>query len=75
VDGAVEHTFPASEPPSTGGVTRIAADGEATEGSSAENHVLGTEPDENLPDVESPAEPSPGDAPPDEGAPQGDALK
>ncbi len=28
VDKAVEDTFPASDPPSTGGVTRIEADGD-----------------------------------------------
>jgi hypothetical protein len=75
VDDAVEDTFPASDPPSTGGVTRIGPDGEATERSSAGADVPGTEPDEDIPDEETPAEPSPGDAPPDQGAPQGDALK
>jgi len=74
VDDAVEDTFPASDPPSTGGVTRIGSDDEATDQSEAESDVPGTEPDEDIPDEETPAEPSPGAPPPDEEAPQGDAL-
>lgn len=65
VDRAVEETFPASDPPSTGGATRI----EKPAGSD----VPGTDPDEDLPDEDAPAEPSPDDVPPDEAAPQGRA--
>jgi hypothetical protein len=68
VDDAVEDTFPTSDAPSTGGVTPIGSDDEAT-------HPPGTEPDEDVPDEETPAEPSADDVPPDEQAPQGDALK
>jgi hypothetical protein len=76
VDDAIEDTFPASDPPSTGGVTRIGSDDEATHHTTGEqSDVPGTEPDEDIPDEETPAEPSPGDVPPDEAAPQGDSLK
>jgi hypothetical protein len=62
VDKTVEDTFPASDPPATGGATRI----EKTAGSD----VPGTEPDEDVPDEDTPGEPSPGDVPPDEPAPR-----
>lgn len=75
VDDAVEDTFPASDPPSTGGVTRIGSDDEAMHPADEQSDVPGTEPDEDVPDEETPAEPSPGDVPPDEEAPQGDALE
>ncbi|MDH6149502.1 MULTISPECIES: hypothetical protein [Paraburkholderia] len=76
VDDAVEDTFPASDPPSTGGVTRIGSDDEAMDPTADEqSDVPGTEPDEDVPDEETPAEPSPGDVPPDKEAPQGDALE
>jgi hypothetical protein len=72
VDDAVEDTFPASDPPSTGGVTRIESDDEASGGTADESDVPGSEPDEDIPDEETPAEPSPGDTPPDEEAPRED---
>lgn len=75
VDDAIEDTFPASDPPSTGGTTRIRPSDEETDPSADESDVPGTEPDEDIPDEETPAEPSPGDIPPDEGAPQPDALQ
>jgi hypothetical protein len=63
IDKAVEDTFPASDPPATGGATQI-------EPQSAD--IPGTAPDEDdVPDEQTPAEPSPGDAPPAEGSPQG----
>ncbi|MFM0653564.1 hypothetical protein [Paraburkholderia sediminicola] len=74
VDDAAENTFPASDPPSTGGVTRTGRDDQATDQTAGESDVPGTDPDEDIPDEETPAEPSPGDVPPDEVAPQGDAL-
>ncbi|MFM0557333.1 hypothetical protein P0D69_41250 [Paraburkholderia sediminicola] len=72
---AVENTFLASDPASTGGVTRIAPGDDATGQTvtAGESDVPGTEPDEDIPDEEMPAGPSPGDTPPDEEAPQGDA--
>jgi hypothetical protein len=72
VDDAVADTFPASDPPSHGGVTRIESDGDANGQTADESDVPGTEPDEDNPDEQTPAEPSPGDTPPDEEAPQGD---
>ncbi|MFM0341895.1 hypothetical protein [Paraburkholderia fungorum] len=69
-EASVDDTFPASDPPSTGGVMRIGSDDEVTELSEAESDVPGTEPDEDIPDEETPAEPSPGDTPPDEEEPQ-----
>lgn len=75
IDDAVEDTFPASDPPSTGGITRIGTDNETTDQSAGESDVPGTEPDEDIPDEETPGEPSPGDTPPDEEAPRGDAVK
>jgi hypothetical protein len=65
VDDAVEDAFPASDPPSTGGVTRIASDDEATDQIAGEGDVPGTEPDEDIPDKDTPAEPSPGGTPPE----------
>ena len=62
IDKAVEDTFPASDPPATGGATRI-------EPQSAD--IPGTGPDEDVANEQTPAEPSPGDAPPAEGSPQG----
>lgn len=64
VDKAVEDTFPASDPPATGGVTRITRAG---------SDVPGTDPDETVPGEDDPAEPAPGDVPPDEAAPDGRA--
>jgi hypothetical protein len=75
VDDAVEDTFPASYPPSTGCVTRMGSDEATHQTAGEQSDVPGTEPDEDIPDEETPAEPSPGDVPPDEAAPQGDALK
>jgi hypothetical protein len=72
VDAAVEDTFPASDPPSTGGATRIEPNDEASGDSADQSDVPGTEPDEDVPDEETPAEPSPDDVPPDEEAPKGD---
>lgn len=58
VDDSVEDTFPASDPPSTGGVTRIEAD-EGSEPRAGESDVPRTDPNEDIPDEETPAEPSP----------------
>ncbi|REG59315.1 hypothetical protein B0G80_2052 [Paraburkholderia sp. BL6669N2] len=66
VDTAVEDTFAASDPPSTG-TTKIGSDENA--GTQTDSDVPGTEPDEDVPDEETPPEPSPGDQPPDEKAP------
>jgi hypothetical protein len=78
VDAALEDTFPASDPPSTGGVTRNETDQKLIDRAS-ESDVPGTEPDEDIPDEETPAEPSPGDlpaeTPPDQAAPQSVAHK
>ena len=65
-DTAVEDTFPASHPPSTGGATKIGPDKNA--GPQTDSDVPGTEPDEDVPDEDTPPEPSPGDQPPDEKA-------
>ncbi len=51
----------ASDPPSTGGATKIGADENA--GTQTDSDVPGTEPDEDVPDEETPPEPSPGDEP------------
>jgi hypothetical protein len=67
VDAAVEDTFPASDPLSTGGATKIGPDENA--GTQTDSDVPGTEPDEDVPDEDTPPEPSPGDQPPDEKAP------
>ncbi|MGY6154302.1 hypothetical protein [Paraburkholderia graminis] len=67
VDAAVEDTFPASDPPSTGGATKIGADENA--GTQTDSDVPGTEPDEDVPDEETHPEPSPGDEPLGEKAP------
>ncbi|CAB3808992.1 hypothetical protein [Paraburkholderia fynbosensis] len=67
VDAAVEDTFPASDPPSTGGATKIGKD--ENTGTQADSDVPGTEPDEDVPDEETPPEPSPGDEPLGEKAP------
>ncbi|WP_027803553.1 hypothetical protein [Paraburkholderia dilworthii] len=61
VDATVEDTLPASDPPSTGGATKIATDENA--GTQADSDVPGTEPDEDVPDEETPPEPAPGDEP------------
>ncbi|CAB3743902.1 hypothetical protein [Paraburkholderia rhynchosiae] len=61
VDSTVEDTFPASDPPSTGGATKIAADENAE--TQTDSDVPGTEPDEDVPDEQTPPEPSPGDQP------------
>lgn len=66
-DSTVEHTLPASDPPSTGGETRIGADENAE--TQTNSDVPGTEPDEDVPDEETPPEPSPGDQPLGEKAP------
>lgn len=73
LDDAVEDSFPASDPPSTGGVTRICESDESANGSTVESDVPETDPAEDIPDEETPAEPSPGDVPPDEATPQGDS--
>ena len=49
VDAAVEDTFPASDSPSTGGVTRIESNDEASGDTADESDVPGTEPDEEAP--------------------------
>ncbi|MGF6539317.1 hypothetical protein [Paraburkholderia youngii] len=67
VDATVEDSFPASDPPSTGGATKIEADENA--GTQTDSDVPGTEPDEDVPDEETPREPSPGDEPLGEKAP------
>jgi hypothetical protein len=67
VDTAVEDTFPASDPPSTGKATKIGPDKHAL--TQTDSDVPGTEPDENVADEDTPPEPSPGDQPPDEKAP------
>jgi hypothetical protein len=72
LDDAVEDSFPASGPPSTGGVTRIGPSDEAANGNAEDSDVPEPDPDEAIPDEETPAEPSPGDVPPDEAPPQGD---
>ena len=72
VEDAIEDTFPASDPPSTAGVTRIDPADEATDQIADESDVPGTGPHEDIPDEETPAEPSPGGTPPDEETTQGD---
>lgn len=67
VDVTVEDTFPASDPPSTGGATKIGPD--ENDGTQTDSDVPGTEPDEDVPDEETPPEPSPGDEPQGEKAP------
>lgn len=72
LDDAVEDSFPASDPPSTGGVTRIGPSEDAVNAGADDSDVPQPNPDEAIPDEETPAEPSPGDVPPDEAPPQGD---
>lgn len=72
LDDAVEDSFPASDPPSTGGVTRIGPSDEAANGNAEDSDVPEPDPDEAIPDEETPEEPSPGDVPPDEAPPQED---
>jgi len=67
VDATVEDSFPASDPPSTGGATQIGTSENA--GTQADSDVPETEPDEDVPDEETPPEPSPGDQPLGEKAP------
>lgn len=67
VDSTVEDTFPASDPPSTGGATKTGADENAE--TQTNSDVPGTEPDEDVPDEETPPEPSAGDPPLGEKAP------
>ena len=52
VDATVEDTFPASDPPSTGGETKSGADKNAR--TQTDSDVPGTEPDEDVPDEETP---------------------
>jgi hypothetical protein len=72
LDDAVEDSFPASDPPSTGGVTRIGPADEATDDNAKDSDVPELDPDEVIPGEETPAEPLPGDVPPDEALSQGD---
>jgi hypothetical protein len=67
VNASVEDTFAASDPPSTGGATKIGADENA--GTQMDSDVPETEPDEDVPDEETPPEPSPGHEPLGEKAP------
>jgi hypothetical protein len=72
LDDAVEDSFPASAPPSTGAMTRIGPSHEAPNGSAEDSDVPEPDPNEDIADKETPADPSLGDVPPDEAPPQGD---
>ena len=65
-------TFPASNPPSTGGGTRNRPPEDIR--IRADSDVPGTQPDEDVPDEDTPAEPSPGE-PPEEKEPRGGTFK
>lgn len=77
VDKAVEDTFPASDPPATGGTTKIGSAGGVGAASHHRNDggVPGADPDEDIPDDDIPPEPSPGDEPPENETPQGEDSK
>jgi len=76
VDKAVEDSFPASDPPATGGVTKIGSEDEnLASGEQPDSDVPGTGPEEDVPNGDTPAEQPPGEAPPDKEAPGDNALK
>ena len=72
VDATIQVTFPASNPPSTGGGTRNRPPEDIR--IRAGSDVPGTQPDEDVPDEGTPAEPSPGE-PPEEKGPRGGTFK